>query len=145
MGRECAPEQDTGYLDKNKAPIRPGNLTTDHVCAQLPPSTTDEAGREITMQERGYPARRMVTSGRTRGWALWLCIVLVHGQMHQRAAGESSTPCVKQSDCRPGEFCGITVSADSFEGWLYTASYCFPCSECKCNGNSASGFCPADR
>ena len=104
--------------------------------------TPIEEARPAGRVQRAGPARRRRAEN---GGMFFFCVAIVGSALvRTRTAGSAAQRCVVHGDCQDGFFCGVSL-VDSYEGWLYQASFCRPCSQCECNHDSSTAKCPADR
>jgi hypothetical protein len=104
--------------------------------------TPIEEARPAGRVQRAGPARRRRAEN---GGTFFFCVAIVGSALvRTRTAGSAAQRCVVHGDCQDGFFCGVSLS-DSYEGWLYQASFCRPCSQCECHHDSSTAKCPADR
>ena len=104
--------------------------------------TPIEVARPAGRVQRAGPARRRRAEN---GGTFFFCVGGVGSALvRTRTAGSAEQRCVVHGDCQDGFFCGVSLS-DSYEGWLYQASFCRPCSQCGCHHESSTAKCPADR
>ena len=105
-------------------------------------STPIEEARPAGRVQRAGPARRRRAEN---GGMFFFCVAIVGSALvRTRTAGSAAQRCVVHGDCQDGFFCGVSLS-DSYEGWLYQASFCRPCSQCECHHDASTAKCPADR
>jgi hypothetical protein len=104
--------------------------------------TPIEVDRPAGCVKRAGPARRRRAEN---GGMFFFCVAIVGSALvRTRTAGSAAQRCVVHGECQDGFFCGVSL-VDSYEGWLYQASFCRPCSQCECNHDSSTAKCPADR
>lgn len=98
--------------------------------------------RPAGCMQRAGPARRRRAE---KGGIYFFCVAIVGSALvRTRTAGSSTLRCVNHGDCQAGFFCALSV-VDSYEGWLHEASFCRPCSQCRCNQDASTAKCPTDR